>query len=131
VPSELYAEPATAFVAEFVGVMNRIPGQLEGADQVSVLGVVVPVHGSTAAGLSGDVDVLVRPETLHIAAQEGGNGIVIDRTFLGSVTRVSVRLSGDVTVKVDRATTEAAQMLPGASVQVSLPVTPVHVTERR
>ncbi|HTW05499.1 MAG TPA: ABC transporter ATP-binding protein [Streptosporangiaceae bacterium] len=131
VPSELYAEPATAFVAEFVGVMNRIPGQLEGADQVSVLGVVVPVHGSTAAGLSGDVDVLVRPETLHIAVQEAGNGIVTDRTFLGSVTRVSVRLSGDVTVKVDRATTEAAEMLPGASVQVSLPVTPVHVTERR
>ena len=131
VPSELYAEPATAFVAEFVGVMNRIPGQLEGTDQVSVLGVVAPVHGSTAAGLSGNVDVLVRPETLHIAVQEGGNGIVTDRTFLGSVTRVSVRLSGDVTVKVDRATTEAAQMLPGASVQVSLPVTPVHVTERR
>jgi len=131
VPSELYAEPATAFVAEFVGVMNRIPGQLEGADQVSVLGVIAPVHGSTAAGLSRDVDVLVRPETLRIAVQEGGNGIVTDRTFLGSVTRVSVRLSGDVTVKVDRATTEAAEMLPGASVQVSMPVTPVHVTGRR
>jgi putative spermidine/putrescine transport system ATP-binding protein len=27
-PSELYAEPATAFVAEFVGTMNRIPGRL-------------------------------------------------------------------------------------------------------
>ena len=24
-PSELYSEPATAFVAEFVGTMNRIP----------------------------------------------------------------------------------------------------------
>src|ERR1700753_1739071 len=26
-PSELYARPATAFVAEFVGTMNRIPGE--------------------------------------------------------------------------------------------------------
>src|ERR1700729_3878175 len=114
VPSELYAEPATAFVAEFVGTMNRIPGVLQGRpenpDEVSVLGVVVPVQGSTGAGLSGDVDVLVRPEGLHIAVQAGGNGIVTDRTFLGSVTRVSVRLSGDVTVKVDRATADAAQM---------------------
>src|SRR5579872_1708805 len=73
-PDELYDHPATAFVAEFVGTMNRIPGRLEGADQVSVLDVVVPVHGSTGAGLTGDVDVLVRPEGLHIAVQEGGNG---------------------------------------------------------
>jgi putative spermidine/putrescine transport system ATP-binding protein len=130
-PAVLYAEPATAFVAEFVGTMNRVPGRLDGPDEVSVLGVTVPVHGSTAAGLSGDVDVLVRPETLHVAVQEGGNGIVTDRTFLGSVTRVSVRLSGDVTVKVDRATAEAAEMLPGASVQVSLPGTAVLITERR
>jgi putative spermidine/putrescine transport system ATP-binding protein len=28
VPSELYTRPATAFVAEFVGTMNRIPGEL-------------------------------------------------------------------------------------------------------
>src|SRR5580700_1465335 len=131
VPSELYAEPATAFVAEFVGTMNRVPGKLEGGNEVSVLGAVVPVHGSTGAGLSGGVDVLVRPEGLHIAVQAGGNGIVTDRTFLGSVTRVSVRLSGDVTVKVDRATADAADMLAGASVQVSLPGTPVLITERR
>ena len=86
-----------------------------------MLGAVVPVHGDTAAGLSRDVDVLVRPEGLQIALQPGGNGIVTDRTFLGSVTRVSVRLSGDVTVKVDQPSTEAAAMPPGTSVQVSLP----------
>jgi putative spermidine/putrescine transport system ATP-binding protein len=131
VPSQLYAEPATAFVAEFVGTMNRVPGQLEGGNEVSVLGAVVPVHGSTGAGLSGDVDVLVRPEDLRITVQPGGNGIVSDRTFLGSVTRVTVRLSGDVTVKVDRATADATDMLPGASVQISLPGTPVLITERR
>jgi ABC-type Fe3+/spermidine/putrescine transport system ATPase subunit len=96
-----------------------------------VLDAVVPVHGSTGTGLSGDVDVLVRPEDLHIAVQPGGNGIVTDRTFLGSVTRVTVRLSGDAPVKVDRATAEAADMLPGASVEVSLPGTPVLITERR
>ena len=130
-PGQLYARLATAFVAEFVGTMNRIPGQMQDQDEVSALGVVVPVRGVTAAGLSGAVDVLVRPEDLRIAIQPSGNGIVTDRTFLGSVTRVSVRLSGDVTVKVDRPTAEAAAMPPGASVQVSLPGTPLLVTERR
>jgi putative spermidine/putrescine transport system ATP-binding protein len=130
-PGELYAEPATAFVAEFVGTMNRVPGRLQGQDEVSALGAVVPVRGgATGAGLSGDVDVLVRPEGLRIAVQPGGNGIVTDRTFLGSVTRVSVRLSGDVTVKVDQPTVDAAALPLGTSVQVSLPGMPVLVAER-
>jgi putative spermidine/putrescine transport system ATP-binding protein len=32
-PDELYTDPATAFVAEFVGVMNRIPGELQAGGQ--------------------------------------------------------------------------------------------------
>jgi putative spermidine/putrescine transport system ATP-binding protein len=85
-------------------------------------------------GLSGEVDVLVRPEGLDLTVQPGGNGIVTLQTFLGSVTRVSVRLSGDVgdvTVKVDRPSAEAATLQPGASVQVSLPGAPVLVDARR
>jgi putative spermidine/putrescine transport system ATP-binding protein len=130
-PSRLYDQPATAFVAEFVGTMNRIPGELQGSSDVSALGVVVPVHGETASGLSGDVDVLVRPEGLEIVVQADGNGIVSHKTFLGSVTRVSVLLSGDVSVKVDQPSTVAAAMSPGTSVQVSLPAVPVIVAERR
>jgi putative spermidine/putrescine transport system ATP-binding protein len=129
-PAELYARPATAFVAEFVGTMNRIPGHYEGHDQVSVLGAVVPVQGERPAGLAGDVDVLVRPEGLRIETTEGGNGIVSGRAFLGSLTRLSVRLSGDLVVQVDKPSTEAVQMLPGASVSVSLPVAPVLIAPR-
>src|SRR5579863_8872540 len=48
-PAELYSRPATAFVAEFVGIMNRLPGELgaqpvNGASTVTVLGVTVPVQ---------------------------------------------------------------------------------------
>ncbi len=131
-PSELYARPATAFVAEFVGTMNRIPGDYQGQGEVSVLGTVAPVHGDTPAGLSGQVAVLVRPEGLTIEAIPGGNGIVTDKTFLGSFTRVSVLLSGDVAVKVDKTSTAAADLVPGASVQVGLAAgEPVLVAERR
>jgi ABC-type Fe3+/spermidine/putrescine transport system ATPase subunit len=77
------------------------------------------------------VDVLVRPEGLRLEAVENGNGIVTARTFLGSVTRVSVQLSGDVAVQVDRPSAEAAALAPGASVQVSLPAQPVLVAPRR
>jgi putative spermidine/putrescine transport system ATP-binding protein len=131
VPGELYARPTTAFVAEFVGIMNRIPAELQGEDQVRALGAVVPVQGDRPAELSANVDVLVRPEGLLVAAQPGGNGIVTDRAFLGSITRISVRLSGDVTVKADRASTEVLDLTPGTSVEVSLPQAPVLVAARR
>ena len=131
VPSELYAHPATAFVAEFVGTMNRIPAGLLAVGQVRRMGAAIPGEDGAAAELAGDADILVRPEELRIGTGPGGNGIVVDRTFLGSVTRISVRLSGDVTVKVDRPSTEAAAMWPGTSVEVSLAGTPVLVAERR
>ena len=52
------------------------------------------------------------------------------RTFLGSVTRVAVLLSGDVTVQVDKPSTEAAALAPGTSVSVTLPPEPVLVAPR-
>ncbi len=130
-PDHLYAQPATAFVAEFVGTMNRIPAELAGTGEVRALGTLVPVHGERPADGTAAVDVLVRPEGLKIDAVPGGNGIVTDRTFLGSVSRISVRLSGDVTVKVDHPSAAAGQFAPGESVQIGLPGAPVLVTQRR
>ena len=131
-PDELYTSPATAFVAEFVGVMNRIPGELRDGGMVTALGGTVPVRGGSQGDPAGTaVDVLVRPEGLAMEAAEHGNGIVTTRTFLGSVTRVGVQLDGDVAVQVDRPSAESAALAPGASVSVSLPAQAVLVTARR
>ncbi len=128
-PAELYARPATAFVAEFVGTMNRLPAELgDGGKIVTVLGVTVPAQDGGPA--SGRVDALVRPENLTVAVAESGNGIVTNRTFLGAVTRVAVRLSGDVEVSVDVSSGVALEMSPGTAVQVGLPATPVLVAAR-
>jgi putative spermidine/putrescine transport system ATP-binding protein len=125
-PDELYDRPATAFVAEFVGTMNRLPGSL-GSDgrTVTVLGSTVPVQEGGPA--SGPVAVLVRPENLTVAPAEGGNGIVFLRTFLGATSRITVLLSGDLQVLVDVPSTHAAAMTPGASVQVGIGSDPVLV----
>jgi putative spermidine/putrescine transport system ATP-binding protein len=141
-PSELYSRPATAFVAEFVGTMNRLPGELAGPGTVMVLGASCAVIGHGGHGgagsppiedspTSGSVDVLVRPEGLTVAAAEGGNGIVSGRTFLGAITRVAVLLSGDTEVRVDLASAAALAIPPGTSVQVGLPAAPVLVAPRQ
>jgi putative spermidine/putrescine transport system ATP-binding protein len=140
-PAELYSRPATAFVAEFVGTMNRLPGELAGPGTVTVLGATVAAIGHGGDGgagsppiedrpTSGPVDVLVRPEGLTVAAAEGGNGIVSGRTFLGAVTRLAVLLSGDTEVRIDVSSAAALAMSPGTSVQVGLPAIPVLVASR-
>ncbi len=130
-PDELYDHPATAFVAEFVGVMNRLPGELRSDRTVTALDNTVPVmnHGTDVS--PGPVDVLVRPEGLRMEVIENGNGIVTTRTFLGSLTRVGVLLSGDVTVQVDKQSAAAVALAPGTSVSVSLPAEPVLVAPKR
>jgi putative spermidine/putrescine transport system ATP-binding protein len=132
VPAELYDHPATAFVAEFVGVMNRIPAELQGSGMVTCVSCTVPVRGDNVSDPGdGAVDVLVRPEGLNMEVAEHGNGIVTTKTFLGSVTRVGVLLSGDVTVQIDKPSTEAAALAPGTSVAVTLPAEPVLIAPRR
>jgi putative spermidine/putrescine transport system ATP-binding protein len=128
-PSELYSRPATAFVAEFVGTMNRIPAERGAGGTVTVLGAAVPAQDGAPA--SGPVDVLVRPEGLTVTAAEDGNGIVSGRTFLGAVTRVTVLLSGDTEVKADVPGTAAAAMTPGTAVRVALSAAPVLVAARQ
>jgi putative spermidine/putrescine transport system ATP-binding protein len=134
-PSELYARPATAFVAEFVGTMNRIPADPGGDGRVRVLDATLPIRGDRP---DGPVDALIRPEQLRITAAANGNGTapgangtVTIATFLGSITRVHALLSGDVTVRVDVPSTESAALAPGTSVQVSVAEAEVLVTGRR
>ena len=75
-PAELYAAPATPFVAEFVGTMNRIPGRHRRRPGVAARHHGGRPHAGRATGrpqrASGTpVDVLVRPEGLQVTAQAG------------------------------------------------------------
>ncbi|MEV8543762.1 ABC transporter ATP-binding protein [Streptomyces sp. NPDC051572] len=126
-PAELYGRPATAFVAEFVGTMSRLPGQLSDG-VVEVLGQRLPVDGEAPAGP--EVDVLVRPEAIDVHADETGDARVVGTAFLGAVVRVSVLLGDGTEVKADLPTHEATTLGAGVAVKVSLPERPVLVAER-
>ncbi len=123
-PDELYERPATAFVAEFVGTMNRLPAALDGG-QVQVLGVRRPAAGSVPP--SGPVVALIRPEALEARADARGSGRVITRTFSGAVTRLAIALPDGVEVKVDVASAASAGLTPGAEVTVGVAERPVLV----
>jgi putative spermidine/putrescine transport system ATP-binding protein len=112
-PDELYERPATAFVAEFVGTMNRLPATAAADGAVEVLGVRRPVAG---AAPTGPVQALVRPEALVVTA--GGAGRVVTRTFSGASTRLLVALPGGVEVRADLPSADSQHLTPGAAVSV-------------
>jgi putative spermidine/putrescine transport system ATP-binding protein len=123
-PDELYERPATAFVAEFVGTMNRVPARLAGG-QVQLLGTSRPVAG--AAPPDGAVVALVRPEALLVSADTAGGGLVVTRTFSGASTRVLIALSDGTEVRVDLPSAVSAELTPGTSVAVRPAERPVLV----
>jgi putative spermidine/putrescine transport system ATP-binding protein len=123
-PDDLYERPATAFVAEFVGTMNRIPATLT-AGEVELLGVRRPVAGATPP--SGAVVALVRPESLVVQADPYGAGRVITRTFSGAITRLAIALPEDLEVRLDVASAASADLTPGTAVTVTPAERPVLV----
>ena len=71
-PAELYANPATPFVAEFVGLNNKVPAEVSGG-QARLLGTSVPALAgsiSSGAGLA-----MVRPESVTVTADPAGTAV--------------------------------------------------------
>jgi putative spermidine/putrescine transport system ATP-binding protein len=122
-PEELYNSPRTRFVAEFVGLTNRLQATANGST-ASVLGCTVPLlEGSvTGPGLA-----LVRPEALEVTRDEAGNATVSSRSFLGSLSRVVCEVDGGVEVTVQASGSTATDLVPGTRVRVTPSSSPVLV----
>ena len=128
-PTEIYSRPATAFVAEFVGLSNRLAGTVSGST-VTVRGSDLPlVDLSTPPG---PATALVRPEAVTLAsssADESGplTGTVIAVTFLGATSRITVDL-GDTTILAQLPTSEATALSAGSRVTLAIRPDPVLVS---
>jgi ABC-type Fe3+/spermidine/putrescine transport system ATPase subunit len=128
-PVEVYARPATSFVAEFVGLSNRLPGEVRGGE-VLVRGMTLPLVERDMPG--GQVVALVRPEAVTLASDAGAEtgpltGTVIAVTFLGATSRVTVDL-GDTRVMAQLPTSEASALPAGSRVVLAIRPDPVLVS---
>ena len=127
-PSELYARPATQFVAEFIGkntlLRARVVAQADGIAQARLPGgAMVRVRAMQAMAPGGEVDILVRPEALWVDADTpaGVNAIrcTVERCrFLGNVTHFFVRAAWDQVLLVE-SPGHAPAAQPGESVTIA------------
>jgi putative spermidine/putrescine transport system ATP-binding protein len=123
VPADVYLKPVTAFVADFVGLSNRLPGRVDG-DTVEVLGTRLPLVSPGAAGPS--VTALIRPESVDVDPDPDGPGRVLTASFLGPTSRVTVAL-GETLVVAQVASGRVAELAPGTAVRVVLRPVPVAI----
>ncbi|MHB8379550.1 MAG: ABC transporter ATP-binding protein [Acidimicrobiales bacterium] len=128
-PSELYARPATAFVAQFVGISSRVPVDVSGSEVV-VFGQRCPVRSGDASSISGPADALLRPEDIAIAVDAEGKGFVTRKSFLGAMTRLVVQV-GEISVRVDVRSDVGSDIELGTHVRLSIVARDVLVAPRK
>ena len=82
-PAEIYHHPATPFVADFVGIMNRLPGKLSDGGFASTAGVI-PWPDAPA----GVAEVLFRPEAARLVAAPAAHlTAVVSAVFFLAIVR--------------------------------------------
>lgn len=102
-PAEVYEEPSTAYVADFLGVSNLMSAQGDGGGRLRLGDFpFTATRGDLSA--RGPVRVVIRPERVQLEDQgtPGGNRIpgMVERVlYVGSVIQVLVHLAHGETLQ--------------------------------
>jgi len=138
-PSQIYEEPTTTYVADFLGVSNLMDARAEGTDgdgRCRVrLGEFELVAGQGDAGARGDAKIVIRPERVRLEAQgtTGENrvpGMVERVVYVGSIMQVIVHLAPGGTLQAwVQNQGEGVPFQQGTAVTVHLPPTALRVLQ--
>jgi spermidine/putrescine transport system ATP-binding protein len=108
-PETVYEEPASAYVADFLGVSNLMLGTAAGTDGGGLCRVKVGAFdllaGQGDRDAQGDVKLTIRPERVRLEAHDVGGenrlpGMVDRIVYLGNATQILVQLAAGDTVQV-------------------------------
>lgn len=94
-PENIYNEPKNAFVADFIGESNIIPGTMLKDRLVEILGAKFPCVDE-GFGTNKPVDVVIRPEDIDLVKPEDGilTGRVTSLIFKGVHYEMEVHANG-------------------------------------
>jgi iron(III) transport system ATP-binding protein len=130
-PQQIYREPASAFVADFVGKVNVLSAVAEGPGRFRVGGLLLDAHTGAAAITPGTaVKLYLRPEDVVVngSAAEHPNRApahVQKIEFLGAFCLVTVSLADareqPLVVTLSRHSLDRMALNEGASLSVALP----------
>jgi iron(III) transport system ATP-binding protein len=133
-PRDLYTHPHTRFVADFIGEINLLPGEIVSTDPVQVDTAAGPIRSSQVLDTSaldalkkGDTALCaIRPEALIFvpeAKDTGGHNVITGRVehviYLGDMEQYHVALSDGTHVKLVEHNPLARKAREGDDVRLS------------
>ena len=126
-PREIYEVPTNRFVANFIGNSISLDGTVSESDgetcRLRTQGGV-ELSGLRTGGIrAGDAATLmVRPERIDLGPHQAGRGVpatIMDRLFMGELTRYSVELEDGTSLDVNQPNTrDRAEFDPGTKVSL-------------
>lgn len=100
-PDAIYAEPASAYVASFIGQQNFVHGTVraDGEAVDTAIGVIAGRWGGEHVAAGQPAVAAIRPEYVRLEQGEGGGvpGRVLGVSHLGETLQVAVRVGEDAT----------------------------------
>ena len=88
-PYEIYRNPANKMVADFIGLVNFVEGEVQG-DRVYISGTGVSFPNTS--GITGSATIAVRPENITMSRTSGTiEGTLVHRVYLGDAVDYRVQ----------------------------------------
>jgi iron(III) transport system ATP-binding protein len=131
-PRDVYERPANLFVADFMGLVNKLPGTLieasagKGRVRIGPHTIEAILGDGLQGAAAGPVTVAIRPEAIRLGATGAGrqdcnllSGRLLESAFLGNIVDHQVDVGGTlVRVQGDRQQT----IEPGSTVELAIPI---------
>ena len=135
-PQEIYAQPASASIADFLGVVNvfecLVAPSETGGHEAQLAGYGMTVQSSLdVAGIDGEMKICVRPEDFTVTADESADsseehvpnhwrGRIVVSSFQGDSTRYAVQLDDGPEVQALQSRKRRAAFAVGDRVWIGL-----------
>jgi len=104
-PQDIYYRPATAFVADFIGTMNRVSGTVRDGHLHTPAGMIPLAALSADQQVGQQATVMFRPEDVDIVAPDASGavmvGTIMSSFFMGERSRLMVGVGNDWPVIVE------------------------------
>ena len=136
-PFEVYAHPANRMVADFMGLVNLVPGKVRGLANGGGTVELSPDFTLDVAALDGlkpgeSVDIAIRPENIRLGGPGGGATTrlakITNQVFLGNINEYYATLSSGQVLRVQ--THPLQQFKIGEEVAIEVDATQCSVFRR-